>query len=113
MNGKPGEEIELKFAKVAPPSHPPTNPPLTAMTHKLNVCQFVAGNTKNQIGFDFALNERGVIEKRGEKRGLDLVLRVGMINERQKGATCGLTSPPMDATFTKQSQKAVMMCCYL
>ena len=63
------------------------------MTHKLNVCQFVAGNTKNQIGFDFALSGRGVIEKSGERRGLDLVLRVGMINERQKGATCGLTSP--------------------
>ena len=67
MNGKRREEIELKFAKVAPPSHPPT-PPLTAMTHKLNVCQFVAGNTKNQIGFDFALSERGLL-KRVERRG--------------------------------------------
>ena len=36
--------------------------------------------------------------------GVDLVWGVGMINERQKGATCGLT-PNGRHTFTKQSKK--------
>ena len=47
MNGKLREEMKLKFAKVPQPAF--SAPPLTGMTHKLNVCHFVAACNTNKV----------------------------------------------------------------
>ena len=50
MNRKLREEMKLKFAKVPQPAF--SAPPLTGMTHKLNVCHFVAACNTNKVQND-------------------------------------------------------------